>query len=106
VWNSCGAFLIRAWALFYFLQKVLFPLASWWTSKPLDLHVQSPVAGKANGRIDYPAVWQHQNRDALNEAHFDFFELLWAFFFAVITLLLLVMLPTHQNNGALQMNVE
>jgi hypothetical protein len=32
-----------------------------------------------------PAVWRHQKRDALNEAHFDFFL---AFFFFAITLLL------------------
>ena len=38
-----------------------------------------------------PAVWQHQNRDALNEAHFDFFELLLLFFF--ITLLPSLMCP-------------
>ena len=38
-----------------------------------------------------PAVWQHQNRDVLNEAHFDFFELLLLFFF--ITLLPSLMRP-------------
>jgi hypothetical protein len=32
-----------------------------------------------------PAAWRHQNRDGLDEAHFDFFELLLLFFF--ITLL-------------------
>jgi hypothetical protein len=37
-----------------------------------------------------PAVWRHQNRDALNEAHvpFDFFELLLPFFFVAMALLL------------------
>jgi hypothetical protein len=48
------------------------------------------VVVKTNGRIIDPAVWQHQNRDALNAAHvpFDFFELLWLFLLVPITLLL------------------
>ena len=56
------------------------------------------VAGKTNGRTSGPAVWRHQNRDALNGAHmpFDFFELLWLFFFVAITLLLDAPLPIEQ----------
>jgi hypothetical protein len=52
-----------------------------------------------------PAAWRHQNRYTLNEAHMPF-DLLFAFFFLAITLLLCVCCaPTLQNGGALQMNV-
>jgi hypothetical protein len=60
------------------------------------------VIGKTNGRTSVRPFGDIKNRNALKEVHMPF-DLLLAFFFFAMTLLL-ECAPTRQNGGALQMN--